>query len=130
MDTTTKNTSLEKTLLNPDTYTTSLELNALMKHQHHHSLSFLHVNCRSISSKIYDLSLLIFNSKAHILAVTETWLQDNNSDSVSIPGYNFVCKNRDGKRGGGVGFLQAKQSNIFCLTIYIVISLFPRLSFY
>ncbi|KAJ8030379.1 hypothetical protein HOLleu_26789 [Holothuria leucospilota] len=44
------------------------------------------------------------NYSSSIIAVSETWVSDNEIKSLyNIPGYNLVCKGRDSRRGGGVG---------------------------
>ena len=42
-----------------------------------------------------------------ILTLSETWLKDdvNLLNYVQIPGYKFRYKNRNERRGGGVGFI-------------------------
>ena len=67
-------------------------------------ISFLHINCRSLTNKIHDINILNNRIKAKIIAVTETWLNDSNCDSICIPGYSFIATSRSEKTGGGVGF--------------------------
>ena len=43
-----------------------------------------------------------------VLALTDTWLDEHQTDVISIPGYQFISKPRKGGRGGGVGFLIKK----------------------
>ena len=57
-----------------------------------------------MKNKLDDLTILLRQSRARILAVTETWLDENSSKGIEIPGFHFVFQNRDMKRGGGVGF--------------------------
>lgn len=68
--------------------------------------SLLHINARSLP-KNYDTMynfLTGINYSFSIIAVSETWVSDNEIKSLyNIPGYNFVCKGRDSRRGGGVG---------------------------
>lgn len=68
--------------------------------------SLLHINARSLA-KNYDTMynfLTDINYSFSIIAVSETWVSDNEVKSLyNIPGYNFVCKGRDSRRGGGVG---------------------------
>ena len=66
--------------------------------------SLLHINCRSIINKLQDIQMLIGQCDANIIALTETWLNVGNENSVSIKGYNFVSKCSVVSRGGGVGF--------------------------
>ena len=66
-------------------------------------LAFLHVNARSLLPKLTEIRILLHDSKAAILAVTESWLDSSVIDGeVNIDGYNFVRKDRT-RHGGGVG---------------------------
>ena len=44
-------------------------------------LHFLHLNARSLLSKLSDVRLLVNNSKAAVLAVSETWLDGSVTDA-------------------------------------------------
>ena len=59
---------------------------------------------RGLKIKFHDINILNNRIKAKIIAVTETWLNDSNCDSICIPGYSFIATSRSEKRGGGVGF--------------------------
>jgi hypothetical protein len=37
------------------------------------------------------------------MSLTETWLNEQNSENFGLSNYNFVCSNRVNKRGGGLG---------------------------
>src|SRR6218665_2887309 len=66
--------------------------------------SFAHINCRSLNSKLPEISLLLSQINISVLALTETWLNDNLASTVNIPGYSFIhCSRLNGIRGG-VGF--------------------------
>src|ERR1043165_8156647 len=67
------------------------------------SLTILHLNTRSIISKLNEVQNLLQQLPTSILAVTETWLTDNTADTIHIPGYTFTYRNRGEGRGGGVG---------------------------
>jgi len=69
------------------------------------NFSLLHINCRSVLSKISEIKELAEKLQISILALSETWLDNDSADTVIIPGYNFVGRARVGGRGGGVGFL-------------------------
>ena len=70
------------------------------------SLSVMHINCRSLLPKLSEIKDLLHLLPATILALTETWLEENQSDLVNIPGYQFIQKPRGAsKGGGGVGIL-------------------------
>ena len=38
-----------------------------------------------------------------VIALSETWLNDNSSDTVNLDGYDFVSCPRSSRKGGGVG---------------------------
>lgn len=80
----------------------------------HHLISMMHINCRSIQSKIPRIESLLASMSIDILAVSETWLDSDSADAISIPGYKFEHKCRATGRGGGVGFF-IKQNLTYCL---------------
>ena len=43
------------------------------------------------------------NNTFSLIEVTETWLNDQTSDVVNIPGYNIISNHRKHKTGVGVG---------------------------
>ena len=49
---------------------------------------------------------MLENDKFDIVALSETWLKDNKHqyEYVQIPGYNTVFRDRENKKGAGVGF--------------------------
>ena len=67
-------------------------------------LPLFHINCRSILSKLNDIQVLIDQCGANIIAVTETWLNSDNEDFVSIDGFKFISTFGfiDGGRGVGL----------------------------
>ena len=72
-------------------------------------LSILHYNVRGLIGKQHDLSRLLhglgFKGGIPIVMLNETWLRSSTIDLVKIPGYKFMGKCREGRKGGGVGFL-------------------------
>ena len=72
----------------------------------------MHVNCRSIASKLSDLHLLVMQVPVKYLILTETWLNEDNSNVLSIPGYRCVSRSRGNRIGGGVAIL-IKEDIIF-----------------
>ena len=65
-------------------------------------LYFVHLNARSILSKMEELDILALSTNAAIIAVTETWLDNAIGDNeVCIPGYSIQRKDRN-REGGGV----------------------------
>src|SRR6218665_1496326 len=51
-----------------------------------------HLNCRSLS-KLPEISILLAQTKLSVLALTETWLNDDQASNIhvnNIPGFTFV----------------------------------------
>ena len=72
-------------------------------------LTLCSLNVRSAKSKSADLLDYIYSSGADLFALTETWLNANNT-AVKLkfipPGtHNFMHHNRSGCKGGGTGLL-------------------------
>ena len=62
------------------------------------------MNIRSLS-KNYDQLIVYLSCLKHrfsIIALSETWTNENNQSLFPIPGYKCLFKNRIGGRGGGV----------------------------
>ena len=65
--------------------------------------SFCSTNVRSLLPKVDELALLLSQNPVNVLAVTESWLNDDiDDDLVSISGYNLFRKDRSYRRGGGI----------------------------
>ena len=71
-----------------------------------HSLIFSHI-IRSLRGKLDELNILISQcSNLHILAFTETWLNDNITDGeISLFGYSIYRRDRTNGIGGGIAFI-------------------------
>lgn len=69
------------------------------------SLKLLYLNACSIYNKIGDLNYILntLDSPIHLIAISETWIQQNNS--ISVQNYKTVVSNRINKSGGGVCLL-------------------------
>src|SRR5688572_10284362 len=67
--------------------------------------SLMHINCRSLASKISDIQILLQSLPVDIIAVTETWMDEAQADTVQITGYTFIHKPRETGCWGGVGYL-------------------------
>ena len=77
------------------------------------NLKLLTFNTNGIKSKINSLTSALHRHGTHIAAITETHLND--SETLTIPGYKWIGKNRTSKTGGGIGFLIRNDiSNITC----------------
>ncbi|ESN97198.1 hypothetical protein HELRODRAFT_178316 [Helobdella robusta] len=53
--------------------------------------------------------------KFDLVAVTETWLRDATSALINLSGFKFVCVNRIGNIGGGVGLFVRDGLNYYSL---------------
>ena len=84
-----------------------------LKHHHRH-ISIAHLNKQTLASTFDAFHLMLENHKFDIVALSETWLKDNKHqyEYVQIPGYNTVFRNRENKKGGGVGFYLKDHLNI------------------
>ena len=75
-------------------------INAQLKNKD--DLSFMHINARSIP-KNFDLLTLSLSNRNHIfsaIGISETWLNDENADSIDH--FNHVYRCREDKVDGGV----------------------------
>ena len=63
----------------------------------------INTNIRSVVPKITELSEILKLNRADIATITETWCRDHIPDeSISVPGYFHIRKNRADRRGRGV----------------------------
>ena len=76
-------------------------------------LNILHLNVRGLINKQDPLHRLLTSlggkNKVSIVSLNETWLRKDTISKVEIPGYNFVGKCREGRKGGGVGILISNE---------------------
>ena len=62
-------------------------------------------NANHVMNKLEELTVILPQLGADIIAITETWLSDDIPDSAcSIQGYNLVRRDRPNQLGGGVLF--------------------------
>lgn len=71
------------------------------------NFSVLHLNVRSLSKNFDELLDLVSRLKVKsvdmdVIMLCETWLHDNNSMLIDIPGYKCFQQNRIQSRGGGL----------------------------
>ena len=68
------------------------------------SFRLLYLNARSIRKhgKFDNLKELISDLLPSAVAVTETWLSENEEEYYKIPGYSLFVSSRTSHRGGGV----------------------------
>ena len=78
-------------------------LDILKQHKCHTSIA--HINVQSLLSTFDAFSLMMNTYNFDIVALSETWLKESHhlQNYVQINGYNATFKNRENKKGGGVG---------------------------
>lgn len=73
------------------------------------------MNARSLANKSAELEETLLLYDPHILAVTETWLNSQISDSEVVPpSHKIIRRDREG-RGGGVALILKNDINCFLL---------------
>jgi exonuclease III len=77
------------------------------------NLLILNLNIRSIANKFDSFRNLLSTLKQpfSIISLTETWLNDQNSENFHLTNFDFVCSNRANKKGGGVGIFISNNLN-------------------
>jgi exonuclease III len=67
-------------------------------------MNALSMNIQSLRNKIDDFTVFVQNSKVHfhLIVLSETHLQEQETDKFNLPGYNAVHSVRKNKRFGGV----------------------------
>lgn len=70
------------------------------------SLKILYLNSRSLANKTFEIEQIISSKKApvHLIAITETWLNEDNCKYVNISNFTPIHSCRPTERGGGVAF--------------------------
>ena len=68
-------------------------------------ISICHLNTQSVTLTFDKSQFMVNESKFDIITLSETWLKNDKHllEYVSLPGYKFSYRNRDEKRGDGVG---------------------------
>ena len=96
------------------------------------------INARSLLPKVDELIANLSVNTVNLVAVTETWLNDDIEDNlVSISGYNIFRRDRPYRRGGGVcvylsEHIHAKRQtalesdNFECLWLWLRPTRLPR----
>ena len=76
-------------------------------------LVVVQLNVRGLLSKQKELLNLVNNctknKKVDVIILCETWATKETKPLIDVPGYEFVGIERNQKKGGGVGFLIAKE---------------------
>ena len=63
----------------------------------------MYANVRGLKSKVTSITTILQECKPELFLLAETQLRSN--VGINISGYTFHGKKREGKVGGGVGFL-------------------------
>ena len=68
-------------------------------------ISICHLNTQLMTPTFDEFQFIVNESKFDIITLSETWLKNDKHllEYVNLPGYKSSNKNRDEKRGGGVG---------------------------
>ena len=76
------------------------------------SLNSALLNIQSVTSKTLEIRELIAEKSLDILALTETWLSNNDSSKIAelVPDTHIFYHIPREKRGGGVGLCLSKGS--------------------
>ena len=70
-------------------------------------LHFIHANARSVYHKVPELKIIAKKTRAAVIAITETWLDESYpDDSVKIEGYNIIRRDRAGFAGGVCAYIR------------------------
>ena len=92
----------------------SQEFNNLVQARYFNDkLSFLHLNI-SIRNK-FDALISYLNSLDHkfsIIALTETWINNNDGNNFEIPGYNSTKLVTQNRIGGGISIFTRDDLNV------------------
>ena len=66
--------------------------------------SLIHFNCRSLASNFIKLkeSITSLEFKFDVIALSESWLSDNDNDIFCLEGYDILSCSRLNKKGRGV----------------------------
>ena len=83
---------------------TPVSVNLLDNYRQH--LSVAHLNTQSMSSSFPQFEAMLVSHQFDLITMSETWLKENKNllNHLEIEGYKKDFRNRDEKRGGGVGF--------------------------
>ena len=65
--------------------------------------NILYANVRGFKSKIKSINQILLEQQPHLFMITETQLRSNTG--ISIEGYSFYGRKREGKFSGGVAAL-------------------------
>lgn len=69
-------------------------------------LNLLHINIQSLKKKLNELEALAKITKADIITVNETWLEENDEQFFKIQGYDAYFNSREDGYGGSCIYIQ------------------------
>lgn len=83
-------------------YYTENQYNATIREEK--NISIIHFNTRSLYANFHKMKeyLSQFNTPFNIIAISETWINDEKGVDFELNGYEFNYINRKNKSGGGV----------------------------
>ena len=74
-------------------------------------LHFIHLNARSLFPKLSEVKVIAKKSKAAVICVTESWLDESHPDaSVYIEGYSLLRNDRQSYGGGVCAYIREDLS--------------------
>ena len=87
------------------------------------NFALIHYNCRSLAKNfamIRDHITSLDSMTFDVIALSETWLNDDNNDSFNLDGYDLVSCSRRSKKGGGVGLYirNSMQHKYRCISLF------------
>ena len=93
------------------------------------NLSVLHVNARSLRNNLNYLQVYLrtLNHNCSVIAISETWANNDSRSLLNILGFDSTRKNRTSGRGGGVALF---VRNCFKFTVRDDLSVFNNDNFF
>ncbi|KAK4828724.1 hypothetical protein QYF61_000715 [Mycteria americana] len=85
------------------------------KNQKTNHLKCMYINGCSLGNKQEELELHAQSESYDIIGITETWWDNSHDWRSTMDGYRLFCKDRQGRRGGGVA-LYVKE-NLDCIEV-------------
>lgn len=73
----------------------------------------MYTNAHSQGNKQKELELCVKSESYYIVEITEIWWDNSNDWNIVLEGYRLFCKDRQGRRGGGIT-LHVKK-NLECM---------------
>lgn len=88
------------------------------------TLSLIHFNCRSLPKNFIKINEFLdsFKNKFKLIALSETWINEERDIDLHINGYDLHVNNRSNRSGGGVALYidsNLKYRLVECLTVVI-----------